>query len=102
MLALKIRAPAIQNLFEPAIGQIRCSQLLRDIGQTDAIYSAIEYVHDAIEDKLPFNFDGKCFATLLELPCINCTGRSVPDIDTGMLRQIMRCLWQRMPGEIIW
>ena len=71
MVALKLGTPVGQDFFEAAVGQVRCDQLLRDVGQTNTIKGGIENMHDAVENKLPICLDRKRLAISFKLPGVN-------------------------------
>ena len=71
MVTLKLRAPVGQDFFEPAVSQIGCYQFLWYVGQANAINRGIEYVHDAVENKLSICLDGKSLAITFKFPCVD-------------------------------
>ena len=91
MVALKIRAPVAQDLFEPAILEVRRGQFFWDKSKADALDCSVESMDDAVENKLAFDFDAESLAVLFEFPLVNSTARSVTYVHSSMIDQIVRC-----------
>src|SRR5207302_2292963 len=94
------RAPVLEHSLQTPFGQMLLHQVLRDIGQPQAVQGSIEHLGRAIEDQLPVHADVDFSPAFFELPSVQTATGGEAEIDAVVLRQLLRLLGYRLLRKI--